>query len=244
MVTRRRRSHVKTQPHTAAAEGASSHSVERATALIRQAIVSGQYAPGERLKVARLSTQLGFSPMPLREALRKLEGEGLIEIPPNRGAIARRLDKHFVEDLFEVNAHLRIFALRRGLPTVTLEKIDTLETIATAFEDAVARQDFETSLTLNREFHTRIIEIGGNAEALRIFSRGWELIAAFRRRFGYGSGRQSGLVRENRMLIDAIRRHDLPLAEAIILMQHAAAVEDILHRFYEQEQRTSEWISE
>jgi len=209
----------------------SSHSVERASSRIRQAILSGQYKPGERLQLAKLSHQLGLSPMPLREALRKLEGEGLIEIPPNRGAIVRRLDRHFVEDLFEVNAELRIFALRRGMRTITLGHIGALETIATAFEQAVARKDVEASITLNREFHTRIIEIGGNAEALRIFTRGWELIGAFRRHFGYGSGRQAELMRENRMLIEAIRRHDLALAEAIILMQHAAATKDILQRF-------------
>ncbi|TKT69644.1 GntR family transcriptional regulator [Aquamicrobium sp. LC103] len=216
-------------------EDLSSTSVEQATGMIRQAILSGQYGPGERLKVAELSSQFGFSPMPLREALRKLEGEGLIEIEPNRGATVRRLDRHFVEDLFEINTELRVFALRRGIRMMTLEKIDVLEAIATAFEEAIARNDLETGLTLNREFHAKIVEIGGNFEAHRIFLRGWELIGAFRRRFGYGEGRQSGLAREKRMLIDAIRRQDLQLAEAIIRMQHAAATEDMLHRFREDE---------
>ncbi|CAN7453479.1 GntR family transcriptional regulator [Pararhizobium sp. LjRoot238] len=218
-----------------AAEDLSLTSVEQATGMIRQAILSGQYGPGERLKVAELSNQFGFSPMPLREALRKLEGEGLIEIEPNRGATVRQLDRHFVEDLFEINAELRVFALKRGIRMMTLEKIDALEAIATAFEEAIEREDFETGLALNREFHAKIVEIGGNFEALRMFLRGWELIGAFRRRFGYGEGRQRGLAREKRMLIDAIRRQDLQLAEAIIRMQHAAATEDMLNRFHENE---------
>ena len=216
-----------------AAEDLSSTSVEQATELIRQAILSGQYGPGERLKVAELSKQFGFSPMPLREALRKLEGEGLIEIEPNRGATVRQLDRHFVEDLFEINTELRVFALKRGIRLMTLEKIDLLEGIVTAFEDAVTRGDLERGLTLNRDFHAKIVEIGGNFEALRIFLRGWELIGAFRRRFGYGAGRQSGLAREKRLLVDAIKRHDLELGEAIIRMQHAAAMEDMLQRFHE-----------
>lgn len=191
------------------AEDLSPTSVEQATGMIRQAILSGQYGPGERLKVAELSSQFGFSPMPLREALRKLEGEGLIEIEPNRGATVRRLERHFVEDLFEINTELRVFALKRGIRMMTLEKIDMLEAIAAAFEEAIARDDLEGGLTLNREFHAKIVEIGGNFEAHRMFLRGWELIGAFRRRFGYGEGRQSGLTREKRMLIDAIRRQDL-----------------------------------
>jgi DNA-binding GntR family transcriptional regulator len=214
----------------AGAEDLSSTSVDQATAMIRQAILSGRYGPGERIKVADLSNQFGFSAMPLREALRKLEGEGLVEIEPNRGAIARRLDRGFIEDLFELNTELRVFAIRRGIKTMTLAKLDELERIATAFDGAVERSDLEATIGLNREFHTMIVEIGGNAEALRIFQRGWELISAFRQRFGYGQGRQLGLAREKRLIIEALRRQDLQLAEAVFRMQHAAAVEDLLKR--------------
>ncbi|WP_137045274.1 GntR family transcriptional regulator [Pseudolabrys sp. FHR47] len=216
-----------------AVEDLSLTSVEQATTMIRQAIVSGQYSPGQRLKVADLSSQFGFSPMPLREALRKLEGEGMIEIEPNRGATVRRLDQHFVNDLFEINTELRVFALKGGIRRMTLEKIDTLEKLAADFEAAIDKGDFEASLVLNREFHATIVATADNYEAHRIFLRGWELISAFRRRFGYGEGRQRGLAREKRLLIDAIRRQDLQLAEAIVRMQHAAATEDMLNRFGE-----------
>jgi DNA-binding GntR family transcriptional regulator len=209
-------------------EDLSSTSVDQATAMIRQAILSGRYGPGERLKVSDLSNQLGFSAMPLREALRKLEGEGLVEIEPNRGATVRRLDQQFIEDLFELNTELRIFAIRRGIKTMTLDQLDALENLAKTYDEAVRRDDFEVALHLNREFHGKIVEIGGNREALRMFQRGWELISAFRRRFGYGKGRQQGLSREKFLLIEALRRQDLQLAEAIFRMQHAAAVEDII----------------
>jgi DNA-binding GntR family transcriptional regulator len=211
----------------------SSTSVEQATAMIRQAILSGRYGPGERIKVADLSNQFGFSAMPLREALRKLEGEGLVEIEPNRGATVRRLDRRFIEDLFELNTELRVFAIRRSVRTMTLAKLEALEAIASAYEEAVERRDLEGGLRLNREFHAKIVEIGGNREALRMFQRGWELISAFRLRFGYGEGRQQGLAHEKRLIIDALRRQDLQLAEAVFRMQHAAAVEDLLQRFDE-----------
>lgn len=230
-----RRSRVNGNREQGTAEDLSSTSVEQATGMIRQAILSGRYGPGERLKVAELSSQYGFSPMPLREALRKLEGEGLIEIEPNRGATVRKLDRHFVEDLFEINTELRVYALKRGIRLMTLDKIDLLEGMVTAFEEAVEQGNLERGLTLNRDFHAKIVEIGGNFEALRIFLRGWELIGAFRRRFGYGAGRQAGLAREKRLLVEAIKRQDIQLGEAIIRMQHAAAIEDMLHRFEEVE---------
>jgi len=212
-------------------EDASCTLVDLVTEVIREAILSGRYSPRERLKVADLSRQFNFSAMPVREALRTLEGEGLVEITPNRGATVRQLDRQFIEDLFELNTELRIFAIRRGLKFMTTAKLDMLSEIAAEYADAVERGDFDNSLRLNRKFHGKLMEIGGNLEALRVFQRGWELIGAFRRHYGYGPTRQQGLAREKKMLIEALRRLDLQQAEAILRMQHAAAVEDLIQRF-------------
>jgi DNA-binding GntR family transcriptional regulator len=214
-------------------EAAAANSVEQATMLIRQAILSGQYGPGERIKVPELVGQFGFSAMPLREALRKLEGEGLVEIEPNRGATVRGFDRGFIEDLYELNAELQLLALRRAARTMTIDKLDELDARAAAYERAVVAGDLEAGLRLNRELHARLVEIGGNREALRMFQRGWELISAFRLRFGYGKGRQLGLAREHRLLLDALRRGDLQLAETVIRMQHAASVEDLFSQLDE-----------
>jgi DNA-binding GntR family transcriptional regulator len=175
--------------------------------MIRQAILFGRYGPGERLKVAGPLGQFGFSAMLLPEALRKLEGEGLVEIEPNRGAIARRLDRGFIEDLFELNTELRVFAIKRDLKTMTLAKLDELEHIANAFDGTMEKGDLETTIRLNRDF--------GAISKLTDFQRGWELISAFRLRFGYGRGRQQGLAREKRLIIEALRRQDSQLAEAV-----------------------------
>ncbi|WP_158896304.1 MULTISPECIES: GntR family transcriptional regulator [unclassified Pseudomonas] len=206
-------------------------SVDQASALIRQSILSGHFAPGERLIVSSLVKQFALSPMPLRESLRKLEGEGLVEIMPNRGAFVRTLDRHFIVDLFEINTELRIFALRRSIRSITLDKLEGLRTLADAYQDAINTGKFRKGLRLNRDFHARVVSFGGNAEALRLFLRGWELIGAFRLRFGYGSGREKGFAREKHLLLDALGRQDLQLAEAILRMQHAAAMDDLLDRF-------------
>lgn len=206
-------------------------SVEQASSLIRQAILSGRFVPGERLIVANLVKQFALSPMPLRESLRKLEGEGLVEIVPNRGAFVRTLDRHFIVDLFEINTELRVFALRRGIRAITLDKLGELRALAAAYQAAVEAGQFRRGLRLNRDFHAGIVALGGNTEALRLFLRGWELIGAFRLRFGYGRGRELGFAREKHMLVEALHRQDLPLAEAILRMQHAAAMEDLLERF-------------
>jgi DNA-binding GntR family transcriptional regulator len=209
------------------------NSVEQATLLIRNAILSGQYGPGVRIKVAEISTRFDLSAMPVREALRKLEGEGLIQIEPNRGATVRGLDRRFIEELYELNTELQVLAIRRGMASLTFEKIDELEEKSAAYDQATARGDVASGIRLNRELHAMIVSIGGNLEALRIFQRGWELISAFRLRYGYGHGRERGLVREHRALLDALRRLDLPLAEAVIRMQTTANLQDLLSRMDE-----------
>lgn len=206
------------------------NSADQATRLIREAILSGQIGPGERLKTAELAQRLGFSTMPLREALRKLEGEGLVEIEPNRGATVRKLDRGYITDLFELNTDLRISAVRRGMTTLTLERLRKLEALAQEYRDHIEKSEDLEALRVNRDFNAKLVEYGGNGEALRIFLHGWDIIFAFRRGFGYGTGRRRVMAEEMQMLITALHRHDAVAAEAILRMQNAAMIEDLVSR--------------
>ncbi|MEI4472896.1 GntR family transcriptional regulator [Frigidibacter sp. MR17.24] len=206
------------------------NSVDQATRLIREDILSGRIRPGERLKTADLAKRLGFSTMPMREALRKLEGEGLVEIEPNRGATVRQLDRAYITDLFELNTDLRISAMRRGMATLTLERIRELEGLAADYRRQIAAHEDIAAIETNRRFNARLVEFGGNREALRVFLRGWDAIFAFRSGYGYGIGRRRIMADEMGMLIDALRRHDATAAEAILRMQNAAMMEDLVSR--------------
>lgn len=211
----------------------SSHNaVDQAVERIRTIILTGKYAPGERLKVGELSKELGISAMPMREALRKLEGQGLVEIEPNRGATVRKLDSQFIRDCWEINAELQILAIRRCIQghTLTLSRLEELQRLCDAFDEAVESGQRVVSVRLNRELHTRIVELGGNREAVRIFNLGWELISAFRLQFGYGSNRERDLMREHRLLVDALYRQDIAMAESAIRLQQAGAIADVMAR--------------
>lgn len=206
------------------------NSVDQVTNLIREDILAGRVTPGERLKTSELAKRLGFSTMPLREALRKLEGEGLVSIEPNRGATVRQLDRSYVTDLFELNTELRIFAVRSGMRKLTLERIRTLETLAADYRAQLESGNDVEAIESNRRFNAKLMEFGGNKEALRVFLRGWDTIFAFRRNYGYGSGRRSVMAEEMSLLIDAMRRQDMSAAEAILRMQNAAVMDDLISR--------------
>ncbi|SCZ29342.1 GntR family transcriptional regulator [Afifella marina] len=203
-------------------------SVEQATALIRRAIVTAEYRPGERLKVADAARRFGFSAMPVREALRKLEGEGLVAILPNRGAVIRPIDEKFLKDVYEVRTALETLAVQRLMPRITLAMLDELSALQAAHAAAVERADLEEIIMANRALHTRLFELAGNAEATRLFELGWELIYALRRRLGYRPNRLASVIEEHRLLVDALRRHDFAACAAILRMHNTAGMEDMI----------------
>jgi DNA-binding GntR family transcriptional regulator len=209
---------------------ASVTSVEQATNLIRQAIVRGHYGPGQRIKISETAEQFGVSAMPVREALRKLEGEGMVSITPNRGATVRPVDEKFIEDIFEVRTTLEIMILGRCIDSLTLAKLKSLDRLIEEHRAAVATGDIAGTLTTSRAFHTALFEFGGNHEAERLFKRGWDTILALRLRFGYSQERLDTGTLEFRQLADALRRRDAKEAEAVIRMHNRAGMEDLLDK--------------
>lgn len=209
---------------------AQTSAVEEAAIMIRQALVNGRYAPGARLKVAEVARELAISIMPVREALRQLEGEGIVRILPNRGAVVRPVDSTFLENLYEVRTALAEVALRRAIARLTLSRLRELEATCDDYEKAAAREDLITALAAGRRLHTEIFAIAGNDHARRIFERDWELVQALRLKFGYLPGRMAQIAEEQRMLLEALRRSDLAAATAVMRLHNQAGLEDLLVR--------------
>jgi DNA-binding GntR family transcriptional regulator len=204
--------------------------VQRAANLIREGIVTGRFEPGIRLKVADLTESFDIGTMPVREALRKLEGEGLIEIEANRGATVRRLDRKFVQDIYELRAQVELYAIRHSIRYMTLAKLQRLNVIREKAETAVEAGHLGEFLQADKELHLSIFHIAGNQQAYRFSESTWDLIATLRARFGYQAGRLPQIVEEHRELVAAIGALDAAAAEQIAAMHSIAGLEDILDR--------------
>lgn len=211
-------------------EDSSATSVEQVSNLIRQAIVQGRYGPGERIKITEVAEYLGVSAMPVREALRKLEGEGIVSITPNRGATVRPVDRKFIEDIYEVRTTLELMVVDRCVTNMTMAKLQHLEQLLATHERAADSGDIPSSLATARAFNTALFEYGGNQEAERLFLRGWDTIHALRLRFGYSTERLATMRLEFSLLIAALRRQDLVEARALIRMHNRAGMEDLLEK--------------
>lgn len=207
-------------------------SVDLATLHIRRAIVTNAYRSGERIKVAEAAKRFGFSAMPVREALRKLEGEGLLTILPNRGAVVRTIDADFLRDFYEVRTALVSVALERLVPRLTVDMLRELAMLVDAHVAAVERGDLNEIILANRALHMRLFDMSGNKEAMRLYELGWELVHALRLRLRYGPQRLQTVIEEHRLLLDGLRQHDLAACIAVLRMHNMAGLEDMLRRMH------------
>jgi DNA-binding GntR family transcriptional regulator len=126
---------------------------ERAYEFLKSSVLSGHFNPGERLTEEYLAKKLGVSRTPVREALHKLESEGLIKPLETRGFIVSRDSKDEVEELFELRAILEGYALRIISERISEEDLKQLEGLIAGAEDALRRKRIEEVFKWNTRFH-------------------------------------------------------------------------------------------
>src|SRR3954469_6351703 len=145
---------------------------------IRGDIVAGLLPFGGRLTLHRLATRYATGEMPVREALRQLQGEGLVVQTPNCGARVRAVDVDFVSNIFDLRIAIESMLARRAAERITPGDVTALEAVQDNFEACVAERDFVGALAANRAFHKIINAAASNPEASGLLDRHWSLIAA------------------------------------------------------------------
>ncbi|KGM36038.1 GntR family transcriptional regulator [Inquilinus limosus] len=211
--------------------------VERA---IRQDILRGVLAPGTRLRVADLSTRYGVSHIPVREALRQLEGDRLVVIESHKGAILRGVSPKFVADMHDTREAIETLLVRRATENVTDEQSAHLESLAAAYEQAAETKNADRMVEANLRLHRFIAKIADNPEAAEIHERGWELVISIRNRYGFGENRVAAIIDQHRRLVAAIKARDKDLAVAVAQEHCQSAKLDLLERM-ELEGRNPAW---
>jgi len=213
-----------------AADAVNATTSTRVAAELRRRILHGQLEPGSRLKLEDLASQLDVSHMPVREALRELEGEGLLELFPHRGAVIKGVDARFVRNLYDVRGAIEGMLTERCAEIIDAGGARELGALVEAHAHAAARRDSETLLVANQRIHDAINAWADNPEALRTLSRGRVLVDALRLRYGFGQGRIEAVVAEHRTLMRAIERHDGERAGGIARRHCMRARDDLLAR--------------
>lgn len=123
--------------------------------VLRKAILQGDFEPGERLIQEELATSLGVSRMPVREALRKLETEGLIELVPHRGAVVKLLDIEDIKEIYELRSNLEEMAVSKSVEGLSVDDILELEQLTQLMKKSEGADEF---VEANIEFHRILIK--------------------------------------------------------------------------------------
>jgi DNA-binding GntR family transcriptional regulator len=123
---------------------------------LRERILRGDYPDGQPLRQDALAVQLGVSRIPVREALRQLEAEGLVTFTPHRGAVVSSLSLEEIEELFELRAEIECDLLRRATPKTTQEQLNLATRVMDEFEDALRAGEAGCWGTLNWQLHAAL----------------------------------------------------------------------------------------
>jgi DNA-binding GntR family transcriptional regulator len=180
---------------------------------LREAIIHGRLHPGERLMEIQLAEELGVSRTPVREAIRKLELEGLVLMIPRKGAYVSQISMKDIADVFEIRRALEGLAARLAAERATEEEIERLERALIRIAEVAEADDLNGAVALDTDFHEELMAASHNPRLSQMVSNLREQIHRFRLTSLSHPGRVKLAVEEHRKIVDAIASHDSELAQ-------------------------------
>lgn len=175
---------------------------------LRRAILRGELKPGERLMEIQLANKLGVSRTPIREAIRKLELEGLVLMIPRKGAEVAEITEKNLRDVLEVRCALEELAVRLACVRISEEQIERLRTTAEHFKDILDSDDITQIAQADEVFHDVIFEATENNRLVQILNNLREQMYRYRIEYLKKEECHPQLLEEHRLIIEAIERGD------------------------------------
>ncbi|MGE5569650.1 MAG: GntR family transcriptional regulator [Rhodospirillales bacterium] len=201
---------------------------ERAYQALLRAIVSGRLQLGAPLPLESIASQFEISVTPVREALNRLEKDGVVLKVPYQGWQVRSFNDQEIRDLYEARIGLERFAVRLACARITAEEISWLEQHQLKGEGDLRSGDMDSYWAYNRDLHGAILRAAKNQELsslMATLSLKIQMLTAATIRV---AGRPSRAVREHRELIELVSAHRAADAEELIERHLSSALEDIL----------------
>jgi len=181
---------------------------------LRRSILDGELAPGQRLRSDALANELAVSRTPVREALRKLEAEGLVQAARS-GLVVRALSEEDLHEIFYVREALEGMAARLAAENATRADIEELEALVEDMEAVAARGDIATLRGLTGEFHALVCRASRNRRLIEALAALLDQVRQVRSSTLYMEGRPADAVAEHRGLVQAIAQRDAERAETL-----------------------------
>jgi DNA-binding GntR family transcriptional regulator len=183
---------------------------------LRNDILRRKYVRGQKLTEQDICIEYQASRTPVREALKKLEAEGLIEIIPHKGAFVLGFSDQEIRDIYELRKCAESLAIKWAVERITKEELDALEEIFEFMEFYTQNNDIEKMVKINTSFHQLIYDATHNKLLRNILSSYQLYLEQAKAKGHYGDDYLPRLLEEHRLIFEAIKRKDTESAiEAI-----------------------------
>ena len=210
----------------------------QATEALRERILRGVYADDTPLRQDALAAELGVSRIPIREALRQLEAEGLVVFNPHRGAVVSSLSVDEIDELFELRAQIESDLVRRAVVRTTAEDVSRAKDILKAYEAAFRGAEVTEWGKLNWEFHSTLYAPADRPFTMAIIQRLHQQSDRYLRMQLVLTHGESRAIDEHRAILAAVAAQDVKLASSL-MRQHILGAGRQLVRFVSAERQAS-----
>ncbi|MCL5952413.1 MAG: GntR family transcriptional regulator [Chloroflexi bacterium] len=182
---------------------------------LKQAIIEGQFGPGEHLVETKIAKQLGVSRVPVREAIRRLEQEQLVTTS-GKGMVVSSLTRASIQEVYTVRAVLEALVCRLAAQRLTQADADCLRQVLERSRLAIERQDLRTLTACDVEFHDVLAAVSGNATLLKLLAELRDSVSRFRHASIALPNRPQEVLRDHTAIADAVMAGDADRAQKLV----------------------------
>ncbi len=182
---------------------------------IQNDILNGEYKPGEILTESRLCTELGVSRTPIREAMRQLELEGLVQSIPNRGVSVKGISAKDIEDIYTIRMMIEGLAARWAAENINQQELKELKETVELEEFYTMKNDTEHLLELDSKFHEIIFKASKSRTLMHVLSIFHHNVRRARNASFCSPGRAMKVLQEHKAIFESISDRDADKAEKL-----------------------------
>jgi DNA-binding GntR family transcriptional regulator len=213
----------------------STHNLPEATfQKLKTLLVEGVIAPGSKLNERELAEQLHVSRTPIREAIRRLAADGLVELITNRGAIAVQLSRDDIIHTFDVIANLEGYSGELAAQNISSKALTELEALQYEMMASYARRDLSSYYRLNLQIHNAINHAANNPVLSQLFTQVNARIEALRFRSNQDGVKWEKAVEEHQEMLNALKAHDSARMRKV-MVQHVMNKRDVVIQLIDSE---------
>ena len=192
---------------------------------LRARILTGAYQPGEHISQQSVSDELKVSRMPVREAFKRLEAEGLINFKPYCGVVVNNLSLDTINEIYEIRRPLERLAIQKACLYIKSSDIRDLEALVKEMQENT--DDNIRFMAVNRRFHMFLYELSRMPHLMMIISNLWDITEPYRLLYVSLDGNKRKAIEEHQLILQALKNRDPDDACAEIVSHHRDVIQAI-----------------